>query len=213
MIGLGPEHIEEGVVKGAQIGIDLILKITGQKAQLLSSLDGRAGQDYPVDLLFAEGRNGAGDGQIGLTRACRADAYGDDIVLYGIDIGLLSQGLCLHRLAAHCDTYDPLAHLGYLILTPVAHQRYYIIDVLGRDILSAGCKTKKGVDCLPGLHDIFGLAGYLELGIAVYYAYAILLFKQLYIFVERAEEVYHLFDAFDIGDLFNHLSFSCLFGR
>ena len=56
VVGLRAEHVEQGVVERAQVGVDLVLQIAGQKAQAFPRLDGGAGQDDAVDLLGPEGR-------------------------------------------------------------------------------------------------------------------------------------------------------------
>ena len=42
---LGVDHLVEGVVEGAQVGVDLLRQGAGEEAELLAGLDGRAGED------------------------------------------------------------------------------------------------------------------------------------------------------------------------
>ena len=69
LVGLRPQHVEEGVVQGPQVGVHLALEIPGQEAQPLPGLHGGAGENDAVDLLVPEGRHGGGHRQIGLAGA------------------------------------------------------------------------------------------------------------------------------------------------
>ena len=208
VVGFGAEHIKEGIIEGAQIGVDLILQVTGQEAQLFARFNGRTGQDDAVDLLAAESGNGAGNSQVGLTCTGRADTDGDDIALNSVDIGLLTQGLGLDRLTADGDADDALAHLIQLVLLALTDQRNDVIYILYRDLLASCSQSEQGFDGLLGIHDIFGIAGNAQLGITVDDMDIVFLFQQLDVFIKGAEKIDDLFDAFDIDNLFDHLVFS-----
>ena len=68
------------VVERLQVRIHFFPRVAGQKAETLSRFNGRPRQHDPVDFPVAEGRDGHGDGQVGLPRTCRADGE-DDIAL------------------------------------------------------------------------------------------------------------------------------------
>ena len=87
------KHVKEGIVQGAQIGIDLLGEVAGQKAEFLAGLDRRTGEDDRADLAADEGRNGHRHRQIGLAGAGRTDAEDDIVVADGVDIELLVRGL------------------------------------------------------------------------------------------------------------------------
>ena len=59
---------------GRHVGIDLLVQVAGQEAQPLAGLDGRAGDDQPVDLAAQQQARAVGHGQEGLAGAGRADA-------------------------------------------------------------------------------------------------------------------------------------------
>jgi hypothetical protein len=66
---LGLHHVVERVIERPQIGIDLLLYVTGQKPELLTSLDRRPRQDDPADLLGHQIADGLSHGQVGLARS------------------------------------------------------------------------------------------------------------------------------------------------
>src|SRR4051812_4460966 len=86
---LGVEHVVQGVEERAQVRIDLRHEVAGQEAQALAGLDGRAGQDDPVDLAAAQRRGGQRDREERLARSRRPDAEGDRLAPDGVDVALL----------------------------------------------------------------------------------------------------------------------------
>ncbi len=93
------EQVEQGVVEGPEIGVDLLDEVPGEEAELLARLDRGAGQDDAVDGLVLEEGQGHGHGQIGLARAGRADAEDEVVGLDGLEVGLLVQALGIDGLA------------------------------------------------------------------------------------------------------------------
>ena len=83
----------EGVVEGAQVGVDLVGEAAGKEAEVLAGLDGGAGEDDARDALAGQGVDGLGHGQVGLAGAGGADAEGDRGFLDGVGVGLLAEGL------------------------------------------------------------------------------------------------------------------------
>jgi hypothetical protein len=74
-------QVVEGIVERAQVGVDLLRQVAGQKAEALAGFDRRSGQDDALDQVALEGIDGRGDGEIGLAGAGRADAEGDVVFL------------------------------------------------------------------------------------------------------------------------------------
>src|SRR2546429_564258 len=76
---LGPREplrrheLVERVVERAEIGIDLLLKVTGQESEPLARFDSGAREDEPADLSIAERRHAHRDGEIALPGAGGAD--------------------------------------------------------------------------------------------------------------------------------------------
>ena len=90
----------QGVVKRPQVGVDLLVERAGQEAEALARLDGRAGQDDPVDLLGLQRLDRLGHRQVGLAGACRANGEHDRVLVDGVRAVLLVQRLGADRAAA-----------------------------------------------------------------------------------------------------------------
>ena len=95
----GSEQVVEGVVEGAQVGIDLGHEVAGQEAQPLAGLHRRPGEDDPVDLARLQGLDGQGHRQVRLAGPGRADAEGDDVGGDGVGVALLPGRVGPHRAA------------------------------------------------------------------------------------------------------------------
>ncbi len=89
------EHVLQGVVQRAQVGIDLGLQVSGQEAQFFPGLHRRTGQDDALDRLGLQRLNGHGHGHVGLARPRRADAEGDVTASDLLQVQLLPRRLGL----------------------------------------------------------------------------------------------------------------------
>ena len=87
------DHVVQRVVQRAQVRVDLLAQGAGQEPEPLAGLDGRTGEDDPVDLLGLQRLHRLGHRQVGLARAGRADAEDDGVVVDGVDVALLVQRL------------------------------------------------------------------------------------------------------------------------
>ena len=83
------EHVEERVVKRAQVGIDLFLQGAGKEAEALAGLDRGTDQNDAADALGVDGGHGHGDGEIGFAGAGRAHAEDHVVLLDGLDVAAL----------------------------------------------------------------------------------------------------------------------------
>ncbi len=90
---LGVDHVVQSVVQRPQVGVDLVVQRAGQEAEPLAGLDGRPGQDDPVDLLGLQRLDGLRHGEVGLAGAGRADAEHDGVGVDGVHVPLLVEGL------------------------------------------------------------------------------------------------------------------------
>ena len=85
----------QGVIQRSEVRIDLRLKITRKKAELLSRFHCGPRQDDAVDLLILESEHRHGDGEIGLSRARRADAENQFVLFQRLYIALLAERFAL----------------------------------------------------------------------------------------------------------------------
>src|SRR5215207_2001295 len=86
---LGVHEVEEGVVEGAEVGVNLLLEVAGEEAEALAGLDRGAREDDAADLLLRQGLHGHRDGEVRLPRAGGADAEDDVVGLDGLDVAAL----------------------------------------------------------------------------------------------------------------------------
>jgi hypothetical protein len=94
------------VIERAQIGVDLLLHVTGQEAEPLASLYRGPGQDDTINLAGHQVGGGADDGEIGLAGAGRANPEYQFIGSDGFEIGLLAGRTRGHHLAPGADAGD-----------------------------------------------------------------------------------------------------------
>ena len=73
------DHVLQRIVKRLHVGIELLLEVSRQKAQVLPRLDRRTRQDDAPDLLVLQGAHRECHGRIGLSRTGRP--HGEDHVV------------------------------------------------------------------------------------------------------------------------------------
>ena len=88
---LGPEHIKQGIVKRAQIRVDLFGEIAGQEAELLARLDGGAGQDDAAHPPRVEHMHGHRHGKVGLAGSGRSHGKDHFVAAQRFQIGALGR--------------------------------------------------------------------------------------------------------------------------
>src|SRR6185437_10645377 len=81
------QHVVQRIVKRPQIGIDLLAKIAGEKAQALAGLDRGARQHDALDRTTHHHVDGGGDGEIGLAGAGGPQAEDELMLAQRTDIG------------------------------------------------------------------------------------------------------------------------------
>ena len=120
----GIDHVVERIVKRAQIRIDLLGHVAGQKSQSLASLDRRAHQHNPFHALAQQSIDSHGHRQIRLASPRRANAKRYVVLAYRFDIRLLTRRLRANRSLVVREQYatatrrfsalQRLQHLGKL---------------------------------------------------------------------------------------------------
>ena len=88
----------QGVEKWAQVGVHLVLHISGQEAELFAGFDGRAHQNQPFRLVVLEHVHGDGDGEIGFARSGGARAEHQVVFTHRLHIATLPGGFGLDQL-------------------------------------------------------------------------------------------------------------------
>ena len=114
LMGLGTQHLTQGVVEGAEVGVDLAEQVAWEEAQPLARLDGGASEQDAGDLLLLEGLDRHGHGQEGLTRTCGSHAQDDGILTDGLHVPGLACGLGLNGLSLGGDEDAVRANVGQL---------------------------------------------------------------------------------------------------
>ena len=84
---------------GRRYGSIFSCSVPGRKPSPLAGLDCRPGQDDPRDLLGLQRLNGLGHGEVGLAGTGRADSEHDGVLVDGVDVAFLVEGLRPNRLA------------------------------------------------------------------------------------------------------------------
>ena len=97
---LARQKIIQRVIKRLHVGVDLILHVAGQIAELFPRFDGRTAKDDLVDVARDEHVHPHGNGKIGLASSRRTDAEGQFVVVKRLDVGLL-------RLCPGFDQFAP----------------------------------------------------------------------------------------------------------
>ncbi len=132
---LGRQHVVEGVVERAQIGIDLLAHVAGQEAETLAGFDGRTRKDDALDHTALETMSGLGDGDVGLAGAGRADSEDEIGLIQRTNVGALHRRARLDDAAARGDLRLPVA--GDALLACMPNET---VEVAGADRL-AGRRT------------------------------------------------------------------------
>jgi hypothetical protein len=83
----------QGVHQRAQVRVDLVVEGAGQEPQSLPRLYRGPGQDDPIHLLGLQCLHGLRHRKVGLAGTRRTDAEHDGVLVDGIDVSLLVDGL------------------------------------------------------------------------------------------------------------------------
>ena len=77
---LKTHQVVQGVIQRAQIGVDFLAQVAGQKTQFFAGFHRRAGEHNALHGAALQCVDGASHGQIGFARACRPNAKGDVVL-------------------------------------------------------------------------------------------------------------------------------------
>ena len=127
----GRNHVVQSVVKGLQVGIELLLHVAGQESQFFARLDGRAREDDAFDLLLLQCTDGQRNGRIGLSRAGGPHGEQQVVLVVEFDEPLLVDGPRTDDVAVVAVDDHVLVHRG-VVLRDAARET--LVDDLRRDV-------------------------------------------------------------------------------
>ena len=157
----GGDHIVQRVVQRLQIRVEFLLHVTGQEAQLLAGLDGRARQNDTLDLPVAQRADGQRDGRIRLARAGRPD--GEKQV---VPLGEPQQPLLIDRPGPDDETgvavHDHILRFRQIAVAPRHAAVVYLIDHLRRNMAVAAVILDQLRQLAVETLDLARLAGHLD---------------------------------------------------
>ena len=95
----GIEHVAERVVERSEVGQDLFLEITREKAEGFAGLDGGAGENDALNLVLQQCGDRGSHGEVSLARASGTDAEDHRILEDRLEVEFLAEGFWDDRLA------------------------------------------------------------------------------------------------------------------
>ena len=206
LVGLCPQHVEQGVVQRPEVRVHLALQIAGQEAQPLAGLHRRTGEDDAVHLLFPEGLHCRRHRQIRFAGTGGAYADGNGIFQHRRDIFLLAQRFRLHRAALGGDAQHIPRQLADLLLFAGADHVNDIADVLLSQRLPPGGQGQHGLHRFGGVHHVLRLAADPQLAVPVGHRHIKFLFQQADVLVKGAENIDCLLHPLNADPLFHAIT-------
>ena len=88
-----PDHLIHGVVKGGEVGQDFFLKFTGQESEGFTGLDCGTGDNDAFHSAGEQFLECHRHGEVGFSGTCGADAKGDGVLVDGLQVAFLVEGL------------------------------------------------------------------------------------------------------------------------
>jgi hypothetical protein len=117
------DHLVERVVHRPQVRVDLLRQVAGQEAEPLARLDRRPHQHDAAHRVALQRLDGAGDREIGLAGAGRADAEGQVMVADVAQVLRLVRAAAAHRPRCVCTDEDASSGAAGLASMPVPAAR------------------------------------------------------------------------------------------
>ena len=93
-------HLVERVIQWPEVWVDLVVEGARQKSEPLPRLDGRAGENYALDIFALKRLHCLGHREVRLACARWPDTEGDRVLVDCVDVGLLAECLRANALAA-----------------------------------------------------------------------------------------------------------------
>ena len=204
---LRPQHIIQGIIQGTQVGVYLVLQITGKESQPLPCLHRRTGQDDSVDGAFPKRSHRSSHSKVGFACTGRPHADGHSVLFHGPHIFLLTDCFGFDRLTFGSNADNILCNLGYQGLVSFRYQCNQITNPLLVDLLSFGSQSKQTFQSLYGLAYGLFVAGNLQLRFPVDNHYTQCLFNSFDVLIKGTKyrnQIFHSFRIYrSLGD-FSH---------
>ena len=112
---LRAQQAVQRVIERPQIGVHLLLQVTGQKAQALTGFHRRSGEDDPLHLALLQAAHRLHHRQKGFAGAGRAQRQGEVVALHRLDVLLLPQGARAQQFAVLAAGQHLLAEVAMLV--------------------------------------------------------------------------------------------------
>jgi hypothetical protein len=168
------EHVVERVVQRAQVGVDLLGQITGQKSELLARFHRGTHEHDSLHLFLDQERGGHRHRQVGLAGARGADAESQVVRAHGFDVSALTLRFRQHRLLSRGDQNRFVEQLGQAAVRIGAQTTEGSGHVVRRDGETAADELDRiGQEAERQPHDLFftreidGVAAQADVGAAL----------------------------------------------
>ena len=141
----GGQHVVEGIIERAQVGVDLFAHVAGKKAQPLARLDGGAGEHDALHLPALQALGGVGDSKVGLARPGGPEPEDEVGVVQRADVGALVGRARRDHPAPGADLREIVLVLRLALAMPQE-----TVDVARADVLTAPHARVELLQHLPG---------------------------------------------------------------
>ena len=131
------QHVPQGVVQGAQVGVDLFLHVAGQKTQLFPGFHGGSGEHDALDPLGRQHGQGHSHGQVSFAGARRSHGEHHFVAAQQVHVGPLRSVAGQNGLARGHDDAGLAEHVAE-IGQAVAEQQFIAL----KQVLSAQGVTR-----------------------------------------------------------------------
>ena len=190
LAGLRAEHVKHRVVQRPQVGIDLLVEVAGQEAQLFARLHRRTGQHNALDLLALERGDGHRHRQIGLARSRRTNAEGQRVAANRAHIFPLAERLAADGAAAEGRRHNFAVQVIQLIQLALFQQAHGVLHHRRVHALALfGQRAELFQNFAGVVHIPLFLALHHDIAAAQGHAHPHQFFQQADVFVPRAEHI------------------------
>ena len=183
------EQVLQRVVHRAQVGIDLLLVVTRQEAELLAGLDGRTHEHETAHEATTHRLDGLRNGEVGLAGAGRPHREHDVVLLHRREVDLLARGARTHDVVrAQPFAVRLRAGVGRIVDFLGPRRAQPVRDFLGREALARAQHQEALFEHLLHEVDVGRLAEQPQAAVADQHGHAVQFADQACVAVERTEQ-------------------------